>query len=94
MGIQAVQVKEIVQFGDQFGVQLLLLAVVVVVLLPTAVDTPSRLKNLKVQGLGAQNGFLPNPLVGEAGVPTSLCTKALLRVRNEKLLQFTFMMFF
>ena len=63
-------------------------------LLPTAVDTPSRLKKLKVQGLGAQTGFLRNQLVGEAGVPTSLCIKALLRVRNEKLFHVTFMMFF
>ena len=73
---------------------MLLAVVVALLLLLTAVDTPSRLKKLKVQSVGAQIGFLPNQLLVEAGVPTSLCTKILLRVRNEKLLQVTFMMFF
>ena len=73
---------------------MLLAVVVALLLLLTAVDTPSRLKKLKVQSVGAQIGFLPNPLLGEAGVPTSLCIEALLNVRNEKLLWVTFIMFF
>lgn len=48
-----------------------------------------------VPSLEVRIGYLPNhQLLGEGGIPTSSCTKILLRERNDKLLKEKFMKLF